>query len=255
MGNKISVITAAYNSEKYIINTIESVIGQTYKNWEMLIVDDCSSDSTPEIIKRYANLDKRIKPFYLTRNVGAGEARNVAIKNATGRFLAFVDSDDLWMPTKLESQVRFMLQNEYSFTYTGYSYIDEQGNRINRQNRAPLSCSYSRLLLQNCIGCSTVIIDISILGKQYMPDIRRRQDWCLWLFYSKISGRAYRANGILTDYRVRKGSVSYSKGRLIKYHWKVYKEVMSFSQPVSAGLLLINLAVLTLFYLGTRLRQ
>ena len=127
MKNLVSIITPSYNSSKFIVECIESVLSQTYENWEMIIVDDCSKDNSKEIISELSTKDKRIKPIFLEKNVGAAEARNTAIRQSKGKYVAFLDSDDLWNPKKLEKQLSFMHENEIAFSYTTYQFISENG--------------------------------------------------------------------------------------------------------------------------------
>ena len=171
----VSVITPLYNSEKYISKTIESVINQKYNNWELIIINDCSKDKGPEIVKKYQNQDERIKLINLEKNSGAAVARNIGIENAQGDFIAFIDSDDIWERNKLKEQINFMLDNDYNFSFTDYIQIDEKGKEL-RTIKAPKILTYNKQLLYNHIGTSTVIYNQKNLGKIYMPNLRKRQD-------------------------------------------------------------------------------
>ena len=177
----ISIVTPSYNSSKFISETIESAISQTYQSWEMIIVDDCSTDGSQEIIKEYCKNDSRIKLFALEDNSGAAVARNRAINEANGEYIAFLDSDDLWTHDKLEKQLAFMQKNNYAFTYTFYKKIDEKGMSLNKNVTPPISIDYNGLLKNNVIGCLTVMYSVDVLGKIYMPLIRKRQDYATWL--------------------------------------------------------------------------
>ena len=148
----VSIVTPTYNCGKFITETIESVIGQTYKNWEMIIVDDCSKDNTQEIVKKYLKNDKRIKYIKFEKNQGAAIARNTAIREAKGRYIAFLDSDDLWSKDKLEKQINFMKKNSYSFTCTAYEQIDENNNLLNKIIRPKIKADYNRILLDCPVG-------------------------------------------------------------------------------------------------------
>ncbi|MDN5341379.1 MAG: teichuronic acid biosynthesis glycosyltransferase TuaG [Oceanotoga sp.] len=223
----VSIITPLYNAEKYISNTIESVINQEYNNWELIIINDCSKDKGPEIIKKYQNQDKRIKLINLEKNSGAAVARNVGIENAKGNFIAFIDSDDIWEKTKLKEQISFMLENNYNFSYTDYIQIDEKGNEL-RKIRTPKILTYKKQLLYNHIGTSTVIYNQKNLGKIFMPDLRKRQDYAMWLKILKNHSKGYGLNKVLTKYIIRNDSISSNKMDLIKYNWEMYRKSEEF---------------------------
>ncbi|GAA0714323.1 glycosyltransferase family 2 protein [Aquimarina litoralis] len=222
MNHKVTIITPSYNSAEYISETIDSVIKQTYENWEMLIVDDCSKDDSVAIINDYCLLDNRVRLIQLEKNGGAAVARNRAIKEAQGRFLAFLDSDDQWHPKKLEKQVGMMVNKNIPFTFTSYQLVSEEGE-LGRIIKSKAEVSYRNAIMSNPIGCLTVVIDIDFFGKVYMPLIKKRQDLGLWL---KLL-RKTNAIGIdenLALYRVRKDSISSNKFKLVKYHWILYRE-------------------------------
>ncbi|ACM93540.1 teichuronic acid biosynthesis [Nautilia profundicola AmH] len=224
MHDLVSIITPSYNSEKFISKTIVSVLNQTYRNLEMIIVDDCSPDNSNEIIEEYIKKDKRIKLIKLDKNSGPAVARNTAIKEAKGRYIAFLDADDLWIPEKLERQINFMKENDLSFTYSAYDLIDENDNNIG-DFIPPKEIDYKSLLKTNPIGCLTAIYDAKKLGKIYMPNILKRQDYGLWL---KILKQIESTKGMqekLAIYRIRKNSVSSNKLKAAKYQWKIYREV------------------------------
>jgi len=219
----VSIITPSYNSEKFIAKTIESVMTQTYENWEMIIVDDCSQDNSNEIIENYMQQDKRIKLIKLDKNSGPAIARNTAIKQAKGRYIAFLDADDLWLPEKLEKQINFMNYNDLAFTYSAYKIIDESDNDLG-WFVPPATATYDSLLKTNYIGCLTAIYDSQKLGKIYMPKILKRQDYALWL---KILKQIKQTKGItepLAVYRIRQNSVSSNKIKAAKYNWIIYRE-------------------------------
>lgn len=228
MKELVSIITPLYNSEEFISETVDSVLAQSYNNWEMLIVDDCSTDKGVNIVKKYQNEDDRIKLIQLEKNSGAAVARNIAIKNANGRYIAFLDSDDLWQPKKLKRQIKFMQENDYAFTYTNYQKITESGGLIDEIVISPLKLNYKKALHANYIGCLTAIYDTKKIGKIYMPEIRKRQDYGLWLkILKQVNGHGLNEN--LAYYRVRENSVSSNKLDLIKYHWKLYRDIENLS--------------------------
>jgi glycosyltransferase involved in cell wall biosynthesis len=232
----VSIITPSYNCAPYIAETIRSVQAQTYPHWEMIIVDDCSTDSSREVIQSYADGDARIKLIKLDKNSGAGVARNTAIAAAQGSFIAFCDSDDRWTPNKLERQLAFMVKNGYGLTYTSYVTTDEHGTQVGYVECLK-QLNYSKIIRDNGIGCLTAIYDAEKIGKFYMPTIRKRQDWCLWIKIIKSIGAAYGIQEPLAIYRLRSGSISSNKVAMIKYNYAVYRDVLNFSAPIAALLL------------------
>lgn len=227
--DKVSVITANFNCAPYLARTIESVLSQTYKNWEMIIVDDLSNDASVEIIKRYQQQDSRIILYQLSENQGPARARNLAIDKATGRYIAFLDSDDLWHPEKLEAQILFMKEREIAFSYTFYQLMNERGEHLNKTIEPPVEMTYHKLLMSNRIGCLTVVYDSDKLGKVFMPDIRKRQDYGLWLEILRREKFGYGLARTLASYRVRTASVSSSKFQLLFYNWELFRRVEGLS--------------------------
>lgn len=221
----VSIITPAYNCEQFISKTIESVLSQTYPHWEMIVVNDCSSDTTGQIAQKYASYDKRIKYIKLEYNSGAAVARNVAMSMAKGQYIAFLDSDDLWLPDKLSTQIKFMQDNNYKFSCTDYEQIDESGNPLGKIIKCREKADYNRVLLDCPIGNSTVMYDVSQLGKFEIPDIRKRNDDALWLKMLKKEKYIYGLSQVLTQYRIRKDSISANKLKLVKYHWTLYRKI------------------------------
>lgn len=233
---KVSIITPSYNCAEFIGETIDSIQSQTYGNWELLITDDCSTDNSREVIGRYAKDDERIKLLCLDINSGAGVARNNSIKEAAGRYIAFCDSDDRWYPEKLEKQLQFMQEKDCALSYTSYDTCDEKGQIIGFV-QCLKSLDYAKIIRDNGIGCLTAMYDTQKTGKYYMPSIRKRQDWCLWINIIKNKGRAYGLQQSLALYRVRSGSISSNKIEMLKYNFNVYHQVLEFSRPVSALIL------------------
>ena len=229
----VSIITPLYNSEHFVPLTIESVLYQTYKNWEMIIVDDCSTDNSVHVVSKYAEHDKRIKVFHLDKNSGPAVARNKAIYETKGQYIAFLDSDDQWFPRKLEKQISFMRNNGYAFTHTYFEKLSESGFRTNTVVTPPALVSYSDMLKSNLIGCLTAIYNSNILGKLYMPCIRKRQDYGLWLKILKNIQYAYCLQEPLALYRKRESSISSNKMELLKYNWQLYRKVENLSLPNS----------------------
>jgi len=221
----ISIITPSYNASLFIEQTITSVRKQTYQNWEMIIVDDCSSDNTPDILERFNKEDDRIHVIYLTQNGGAAVARNKALQHAKGRYVAFLDSDDCWKPEKLQKQLSFMQTNKFAFTFTGYELVTNEGVLLNKQISAPEQISYNDMLKNTIIGCLTVMIDRQLVGHIQMPNIRTRQDLATWLAILKKGINAYGLNENLAEYRTGNPSISRNKWKAAKMNWFVYRKV------------------------------
>lgn len=219
----VSVITPARDAARFLDATIRSVVEQTFADWELLLVDDASRDETAGIARRWADSDSRIRFRSLASPQGAAAARNTALEAARGRYLAFLDSDDLWRPAKLETQVAFMRDAGALFSFTGYSLIDEDGRRAGRAVRAPERVDYRFLLRNTIIGCLTVMLDRERLGPLRMPALRQHEDLCLWY---DILKRGVIAQGIPLDlalYRVVRGSASRNKQRAARHMWTVYR--------------------------------
>lgn len=225
----VSIITPTYNCGRFIGETIESVQQQTYTNWEMIIVDDCSTDDTKSVVEKYLQQDKRIKYHCLAENSGAAVARTKAMELATGQYMAFLDSDDLWMPDKLEKQLEFMQKNNYAFTSTSYQHMTEEGKMIPKVLNAIPKTDYNRLLLDCPVGNSTVMYDVSKMGKFQVPNIRKRNDDALWLAMLKKEKYIYGWNEVLMKYRLRNNSISRNKWSLVKYTWKLYRDIENLS--------------------------
>lgn len=235
----VSIVTPLYNSEKYIEETILSVLDQTYNNWEMLIIDDCSIDNGPNIVKKYIKQDERVKYLKLEKNSGAAVSRNKAIELAEGEYVAFLDSDDLWKNKKLEKQIKFMKENNYAISFTEYEEINESGKKLNILIKSPQKpVTYRSYLLTNPIGCLTGMYSVKKLGKVYMPVLKNREDTGFWLNILK-KDVAYSLKENLADYRVRKGSLSFNKFNLIKFHWQLYRQIEKLS------------IIESIFYVGT----
>ena len=218
----VSIIMPAYNAEKYIEEAIESVLKQTYRNWELIIVNDCSIDATEQIVKKYQEQDERIKFHSLTENQGVANARNTAIQNARGRYLAFLDSDDMWLPEKLEKQIGFM--NNYVFTYNQYRHFASR-DKVGKIVNIPLKLGYKEALKGNSMGCLTVCLDKSKIKPFIMP-AQRHEDYIAWLNILKENEiAAYGLQRDLGRYRVdSKDSVSTNKLKSAVWTWKVYRD-------------------------------
>lgn len=221
----ISIITPAYNSDRFIRQTMDSVLAQTYENWEMIIVDDHSTDKTVEYVKDYQKRDPRIKLFQLNKNSGSAVARNTAMRNAKGRYIAFLDSDDMWYPEKLEKQIRFMQEKDIAFSFTKYRLMEEDGTVKEVESKAPDSVGYDDLMKHCVIGCLTVMLDREKTGDQEMVNIRTRQDYAYWLAITKRGIRAYGLPEVLAKYRIVENSISRNKIKAAQRQWYVYREI------------------------------
>ena len=238
MSELVSIIIPTYNTEKFIRTTLQSVKDQTYQNWEMVLVDDASTDRTVSIIEEFAKDDDRIKLFKLEKNSGNGFARNIALEKATGKYIAYLDADDLWFPEKLEKQIQFLKTNNLHFTFSFYDCIDEDGNNLNRRVEAPLNLTYNQLFFCNYVGNLTAIYDVGYFGKILLPASQKRQDWRLWLTILKQIKTAEAIPEFLAFYRIRKDSISSSKFKLIKHNFGVYREFHGYNLVFSVLLMM-----------------
>lgn len=225
----VSVIMPTYNNSRHLAESIESVLGQTYSNIELLITDDCSTNpEVKSILKAYSKRDSRVKVFFLERNQGPGIARNNCIKNASGRYIAFCDCDDRWFADKIEKQITYM--NEINCTLCFSSYLEcNEDNDICGIVIAPSHITLNELKKDNKIGCLTAIYDTTKFGKFYMPTIRKRQDWALFLTIMKSCHDAYAITEPLAYYRISNNSVSRNKYNLVKYNISVYQKVFGYN--------------------------
>ncbi|WP_138858860.1 glycosyltransferase family 2 protein [Exiguobacterium mexicanum] len=221
--NMVSVIIPTYNSFDTIEETLNSVLNQTYKYLEVILVDDCSTDDTVIKLKEFEERDSRVNVISLSNNSGAAVARNYGLDEASGQYVAFLDADDIWVPNKLELQIDFMQTNNYSFTFTNYTRINENNVLIN-EVFVPSKLTYNDLLKNTVIGCSTVMIDKNVIGDFRMPLLKKGQDTATWLQILKKGtvARGY-SKGSLTAYKVRKGSLSSNKISALKRTWYLYR--------------------------------
>lgn len=219
----VSIIMPSWNTERFIAETIKSVINQTYTNWELLIVDDCSTDKTDEIVASFN--DNRIKYFHNEKNSGAALTRNKALREAKGEWIAFLDSDDLWMPEKLEKQIEFMEENGYAFSYTNYEEIDVNGNKTGVRITGPKKITETGMFNYCWPGCLTVMYDAEKVGLIQIEDIKKNNDYAMWLKACK-KANCYLLDECLGQYRKgRVGSVStHSIKTMIGWHYKLYHE-------------------------------
>ena len=225
MNALVSIITPSYNSAKFIAETIQSVQNQTYQNWEMIIVDDGSSDETENVVLSIIQNDNRIQFHKLNQNSGPAVARNTGIEKASGDYMTFIDADDIWFPTFIENNIKTIQETGIPFVFSSYKRANVQLEFVYSDFIVPHKVSYTDILKSNSISCLTAFLDIKKLGKKYMPLIRKRQDMGLWLNYLKVIPFAHGIQETQAIYRIRENSLSRKKSDLIKYQWQFYREV------------------------------
>ncbi len=238
----VSIIMPSYNCGQFVEETIRSVQAQTYKNWELIFMDDCSNDETLKIVSALKNIDNRIHAYQNVLNFGAAVSRNNALREAKGRWIAFLDSDDLWEPTKLERQIQFMKENGYAFTYTGYQEIDSESKPTGVIVSGPKHVSKQGMYNFCWPGCLTVMYDASKIGLIQIEDIKKNNDYAIWL---KVCQKAdcYLLPEVLAKYRRgRVGSVStHGITTMIGWHYKLWREAEKKSVIASLWLTGVNL--------------
>lgn len=239
----VSIITPSYNTCEYIIETIKSVQAQTYSNWEMIIVDDCSDDCTIEIVENYIKESKeqRIRILQNPRNSGAAISRNYALREAQGRWIAFLDSDDLWMPDKLEKQILFMAENQYWFTYTNYCEMGMDSKPLGRIVTGPKHITRKGMYRYCWPGCLTVMFDADKIGLIQIKNIQKNNDYAMWLQACKKSD-CYLLDFVLARYRRREGSISNHKlFKLVKWHYMLFRDVEGLNSVIASVYTMRNL--------------
>lgn len=229
----VSVVIPVYNVERFIKITLDSVLNQTYKNFEIILVDDCSTDRSAQIILEMAKQHPQIRYKKLSTNSGAGFARNTAIKMAKGQYIAFLDSDDCWKPTKLEKEISLAKAQHAEIVFTAIEMIDEKGNLIKTKRNVKEKINYQFLLTNTMIATSSVLIDISKVGKFEMPLVRSGQDYATWLMLLRNGRYAYGINKALTQYRRVTGSLSSKKAKNWKKVWNIQVHLEGISPAVA----------------------
>lgn len=225
MNGLVSIITPAYNAERFITETLDSVLNQTYPHWELLVIDDGSKDSTPEILKRYADKDSRIIPIR-QENAGSSAARNNGIRQAKGRYIVLLDADDLWEPAFLEKQLKFMEEKNALLVYSSFKRINERGNEILRPFICRPQVTYKQMLITNHIQCMTGVYDTSKYGKIYLREELKslRDDYAYWVDIMKNTGIAYGNPEVLASYRIFTQSTTGKKSKLIRIQYQFYRK-------------------------------
>lgn len=234
MSGLVSIITPTFNSAKFIAETIRSVQAQTYSHWEMLIVDDCSTDATPAIVAAIAKTDDRIRFFPQSTNGGPAKARNIGIEQAKGDFMTFLDADDLWFEDFIQNSIGTIERTGIPFVFSSYRRSNEALEFVHSDFIVPEKVTYTDILKSNSISCLTAFVAVKILGKKFMPPIRKRQDMGLWLQYLKEIPYAHGITAPKAIYRMRENSLSRNKKNLIKYQWQFYREVENLNVFASA---------------------
>ena len=219
----VSVIMPCYNMERYISESIMSVRQQTYPHWELLIVDDASTDNTETVIKSHCQQDDRIHFTKKDLHSGIADSRNLCLKMAQGQYLAFLDADDIWQPKKLERQLAFLTEKQVGFSYSSYDCIDEEGLPLNKTVKAAGELDYEAYLRNTIIGCSTVMVNKAIVGNVVVPDFRTSEDTATWLDILKQGHLAYAIDETLVSYRLRRKSASSNKLKASFDLWQVYR--------------------------------
>lgn len=232
----VSIITPAYNAEEFIVDTIQSVWTQDYQNWEMIIIDDHSTDNTVEVVKSFIQRDPRIRLIERSENGGTAKTRNAGLREAKGKYIAFLDSDDQWLPKKLTKQVAFMETTGHPFTYTAFYRVQifSNGVKKTKEVEVPPTQTYKQLLRENQVGCLTVMINQEKTGPLQMVDMRSRQDYALWLELARRGFQPIGIQEILATYRVRTDSLSSNKLKMAKQNWRVFRDVEKLSLPVAS---------------------
>lgn len=225
MKDLVTIIVPVYNAEKFIVDTIESILSQTYTNWELILVNDCSTDNSTEIIEKYLK-DKKIKMITNKVNSGAAETRNNGINVSKGRYICFIDADDKWDKEKLEKQINFMNKNDCAFSFTSYEFADENCIPNGKKVIVPDTINYKKALKNTTIWTSTVMFDMTKLSKEdiYMPNVKSEDTACWWKILKKIDC-AYGLKEILSYYRRSEGTLSSNKVEAIKRIWNLYRNV------------------------------
>ena len=231
----ISIITPAYNAENFIGETIKSVQQQTCQNWELIIVDDCSKDYTSVLVNDYVKDDHRIRLIKAPQNGGVAKARNIGLENAKGEYIAFVDSDDLWKPDKLEKQLYFMQKKGCVLSYTDFQKFNTNDGSLGKVMKCPAKMKAEDILKNTAIGCLTVMVDKKQAGEFRMPPLGHTEDNCTWYhILKKTNSVAYNQGEVLSLYREGNASLTKNKGKSAKQQWETYRRYFGFSRIKSA---------------------
>ena len=227
--NLVSIVMPAYNCERYISRAIESVICQTYTNWELIVVNDNSPDRSADIAQEYAKNDSRVRVLHQIPNAGCAQSRNLGIAEANGQYIAFLDSDDVWIPTKLEKQISILKEKSAQIVYSSYDFIDENDKEIKKPFIVDVETDYKKMLARNEIGCSTALVVADLLHKHPFRKEYYHEDYVLWMELLALPVTAVGVEEVLTHYRVISTSRSFNKKNAAKYRWKIYRSALNLS--------------------------
>ena len=221
----VSIITAVYNSGNTLRETVESVMAQYYSDWELILIDDCSTDDSREVMESLAKADDRIRCLYNEKNMGVAETRNHGIKEARGRYIAFLDSDDMWDVNKLSVQMDFMDKTGAPFTYTSIRIIDEESHPTGKERHVPPRVDHKTLLMGDPMPCLTIVIDTRVIPKEkiYMPNMHH-EDYAAFLNCLRDGAVAQGLDEVLASYRVSRTSVSGNKFRTATWQWRILRD-------------------------------
>jgi teichuronic acid biosynthesis glycosyltransferase TuaG len=233
MAPVVSVIMPVYNSDDFLEESAESVLSQQYDSLELLLIDDCSTDASRDIMRKLAAKDQRVKPLFLQSNLGSAGARNAGIEQASGRFIAFLDSDDIWLPTKLAAQLPFMQEASVPVSFTAYRKMDSRGIP-GGVVQVPQEVDYHNLLKTNSIGMLTAVFDKEMVGDRLLPEIRLQHDYALWLQILRDGHVARGLNRVLAHHRIHGSSISRNKRNVARYQWRVYRKLEGLGRIKSA---------------------
>jgi len=241
----VSIIMPMYNCKNYVVDSIGSVILQTYTNWELVVVDDCSIDSSYEIVNKLSKNESRIRLYQMPRNSGVTKVRNYALSLARGKYIAFLDSDDLWFPEKLYTQITFLREKSLFFTYSSYDAIDGKSHYINTRYSLP-KITYADMLKSNRIGHLTGIYDVDYFGKVYFEEVGH-EDYVMWLKLIKQIPFTLGLKESLAQYRVMSDSLSSNKFRVLGWQWYIYRKIEKLT--------LVQSSYYFIFYLYNALKK
>lgn len=222
--DEVSVIMPAFNMAGFLASSMESVLNQSHRALELIVIDDCSTDQTREVANTFAARDSRVRVLHSSENLGGAGARNMGLKAARFSYVAFIDGDDLWDPEKLARQIKVVKEQDAQLVYTAIQKVDSFGHQFGAVQSVERHVDYTTLLANPLIGCSSVLLDYDAVGRPKMPDIRKRQDFAFWLKLLREGAVAKGIDEPLTYYRVRPGSLSSNKLSAALYTWRVYRE-------------------------------
>jgi len=225
----VSVVIPVYNASKYLSRTLDSVLRQTYKNLEIILIDDCSKDDSLKIMYEYAEKDSRIKVLESEKNQGVAAVRNRGIQAANGEYIALLDSDDIWVEDKIKRQVKLLKETDAQIAYSSYSFIDENDNEILHPFIVPEETDYKQFLYVNCFSCSTILVESKLLKEHLFKNDFYHEDYLLWMELLRINIKNAGITDVLAYYRQVYGSRSHNKVNAAKQRWKIYRQALDMN--------------------------